>query len=102
MVPQATMVFIMRVLCLLVFPALARTFSSQFPIIDHRLATSKTDPEFKLKEGPDVFTPRNLVQLTKPGVGVANPDGDLVLILVSKSSLEDKKYVRRLLQPSDG
>jgi len=50
---------------------------------------SKT--EFKLKEGSNVFAPRDLVQLARPGTGVANSLGDLVFVPVSKYSLDDKK-----------
>ncbi|KAI0789789.1 alpha/beta-hydrolase [Abortiporus biennis] len=48
-------------------------------------------PDFKFKEGTDRFTPNDLIQLARPGAGVANPAGDLVLVPVSKYSLKDKK-----------
>ncbi|KAF9468512.1 Alpha/Beta hydrolase protein [Collybia nuda] len=50
-----------------------------------------TKSAFKFKEGPDVFSPKNLVELKRPGTGVANDAGDLVLVPVSKFSFEDKK-----------
>ncbi|KAF7346483.1 Dipeptidyl-peptidase 5 [Mycena sanguinolenta] len=46
--------------------------------------------EFALKEGPDVFSPRTLIELGRPGTGVANPAGDLVLVPHTKFSLEEK------------
>ena len=46
---------------------------------------------FRFKEGSDVFTPKDLVELSRPGPGVANVPGDLVLVPVSKYSFEDKK-----------
>lgn len=49
--------------------------------------------DFDFKEGPDVFSPKDSVLLARPGAGVANPAGDLVLVSVNKYSLEDKKYV---------
>ncbi|KAJ6585138.1 alpha/beta-hydrolase [Mycena capillaripes] len=46
---------------------------------------------FALKEGADIFSPKNLVELGRPGTGVANEPGDLVLVPYSKYSLKDKK-----------
>lgn len=48
---------------------------------------------FQFKEGPDVFTPKDLVELGRPGTGVANHAGDLALVPFSKYSFEDKKCV---------
>ncbi|KIJ45356.1 hypothetical protein M422DRAFT_46814 [Sphaerobolus stellatus SS14] len=45
------------------------------------------------KEGPDVFSPKDLVQLTRPGSAVANPSGDLAFVSLSKYSLDERKYV---------
>ncbi|KAI0076295.1 hypothetical protein K474DRAFT_1691388 [Panus rudis PR-1116 ss-1] len=47
--------------------------------------------DFAFKEGDDVFSPRNLVELARPGTGLANSAGDLVLVPVSKYSLKEKK-----------
>ncbi|KDQ16985.1 hypothetical protein BOTBODRAFT_64483 [Botryobasidium botryosum FD-172 SS1] len=49
------------------------------------------NPDFELKEGQNTFAPRDLVELPRPGAGVANTAGDLVLISVSKYSLKEKK-----------
>lgn len=46
---------------------------------------------FQFKEGADVFTPKDLVELGRPGVGVANHAGDFVIIPYSKYSFEEKK-----------
>ncbi|KAJ7928032.1 alpha/beta-hydrolase [Mycena leptocephala] len=46
---------------------------------------------FALKEGADIFSPKNLVELGRPGTGVANEPGDLVLVPYSKYSFKDKK-----------
>ena len=48
-------------------------------------------PEFKFKEGPDVFTPKDLIELERPGAGVANTPGDLVLVSVARYSFAEKK-----------
>ncbi|KAG6891667.1 hypothetical protein C0992_012716 [Termitomyces sp. T32_za158] len=47
--------------------------------------------EFSFKEGPGIFSPKDLVELSRPGVGVANQAGDLVLVPVSEYSFDDKK-----------
>lgn len=57
---------------------------------------------FNLKEGHDVFSPTNLVELPRPGVGVPNPSGDLLLIHVTTYSAEERrcdKYDSRSLIP---
>ncbi|KAJ3752681.1 hypothetical protein EV360DRAFT_54805 [Lentinula raphanica] len=46
---------------------------------------------FQFVEGPDVFTPKDLVELGRPGVGQPNHAGDFVLIPYSRYSFEDKK-----------
>ncbi|THV03894.1 alpha/beta-hydrolase [Dendrothele bispora CBS 962.96] len=46
---------------------------------------------FRFKEGSDVFSPKDLVELGRPGAGVANHAGDLVLIPFSKYSFEKKQ-----------
>lgn len=53
--------------------------------------TSTRTKEFNFKAGADVFTPKDLIELARLGTGLANPDGDLVLVPVSKYSFEDKK-----------
>jgi dipeptidyl aminopeptidase/acylaminoacyl peptidase len=51
-------------------------------------------PKFAVKEGPDIFSPKDLIQLGRPGQGVANPDGDFALVPYSKHSLEEKKSAK--------
>jgi hypothetical protein len=46
---------------------------------------------FQFKDGPDVFSPKDLVELSRPGAAVANHAGDLALISHSKFSFEDKQ-----------
>jgi len=45
---------------------------------------------FTLNEGLDIFSPKNLIELGRPGVGVANVDGDLALVSFSEYSLAEK------------
>lgn len=57
-----------------------------------RMAPSRfQNSNFALKEGADIFSPKNLVELGRPGTGVANEPGDLVLVPYSKYSFKDKK-----------
>jgi len=58
---------------------------------DNRMASNRAKDPFRFKEGSDVFTPKDLVELSRPGPGVANVPGDLILVPVSKYSFEDKK-----------
>ncbi|KAI0304472.1 alpha/beta-hydrolase [Multifurca ochricompacta] len=63
-------------------------FTTQLPLISpppHFII------QFRLKSGSDRFTPRDLIQLSRPSAGTANPSGDLVLIHVSEYSFADKK-----------
>jgi hypothetical protein len=47
---------------------------------------------FAFKEGPEIFSPKDMLELARPGMGLANPGaGDLVLVPVSKYSFESKK-----------
>ncbi|EJC98931.1 alpha/beta-hydrolase [Fomitiporia mediterranea MF3/22] len=75
------------------------TFASQFPLtnslpfdasVKRTMLDWKSD-DFKFKGGPDVFTPKDLVELPRPGSGTANPGGDLALVSVSTYSFKDKK-----------
>jgi hypothetical protein len=51
----------------------------------------ETKTAFAFKEAVDVFSPKDLVELARPGTGVANDAGDLVLVPISKYSIEHKK-----------
>ena len=46
---------------------------------------------FSFKSGNGRFTPQDLVELPRPGAGVANAAGDFVLVPVSGYSFADKK-----------
>ena len=61
---------------------------------DSSMTAHNIKATFKLKDGSDVFSPKDLVELSRPGPGVANVPGDLILVPVSKYSFEDKKCVR--------
>ncbi|KAG6842004.1 hypothetical protein C0991_004495 [Blastosporella zonata] len=56
-----------------------------------------TPAEFSFKEGPNLFSPKNLVELKRPGTGVANDAGDLVLVPVNEYSFKDKKNKKSLV-----
>ncbi|TRM60533.1 Alpha/Beta hydrolase protein [Schizophyllum amplum] len=46
---------------------------------------------FSWKEAADIFSPKDLVGLGRPGAGVANVAGDLVLVPFSKYDFDEKK-----------
>ena len=50
-----------------------------------------TTPEAVFKEGADIFSPKDLVQLPRPVTGTANEAGDLVFVPVAQYNLKDKK-----------
>ena len=86
---------------LIALPSLVCALSdTQIPFhipADNSMMPHGSKPTFRFKEGSDVFTPKDLVQLSRPGTGVANVPGDLILVPVSKYSFEDKKYVRSFI-----
>jgi len=49
--------------------------------------------DFRFKEGANVFTPKDAIELGRPGVGVANEAGDLALVPYSQFSFDDKMCV---------
>lgn len=69
-------------------------FATQLPFMSsppegipsHRMS------DFELKTGKDRFSPKDLIELHRPGAGKANTAGDLVLASVSKYSFEENKY----------
>ncbi|PFH53996.1 hypothetical protein AMATHDRAFT_53711 [Amanita thiersii Skay4041] len=54
------------------------------------------DTDFSFKQAPHIFSPNDLIELGRPGPGVANLAGDLALIPYSKYSLEDKQNKKSL------
>ena len=80
---------------LIALPSLVCALSdTQIPFqipADNSMVSNGAKDAFRFKEGSDVFTPKDLVELSRPGPGVANVPGDLILVPVSKYSFEDKK-----------
>lgn len=72
-------------------------FATQLPFMSsppegipsHKMSTIS---DFELKTGQDRFSPKDLIELDRPGAGKANAAGDLVLAFVSKYSFEETKY----------
>lgn len=91
------MTIILRIL-LIALPSLICALSdTQIPFhipADNIMMAHGTKATFRFKEGSDVFSPKDLVELSRPGPGLANVPGDLILVPVSKYSFADKKYVR--------
>ena len=76
------------VLLLSLFPAV---LGSQVPFT---MSTPYISNEtFALKGGAGIFSPKSLIELVRPGAGVANDVGDLVFVPISKYSFNDKEWV---------
>jgi hypothetical protein len=76
-------------ICLITF-----VMAEQFPLqsTGHGRKTSRRNMDkFKLKDGDDVFTPKKMLELPRPGAAVANEDGDMAYMVVSQYSFETKK-----------
>lgn len=73
------------------FPVSVLGLAAQVPLQTSLNTTTMATPNFAVKEGADIFSPNDLVQLPRPGAGVANPSGDLVFVPVSQYSFKDKK-----------
>ncbi|KAG8908424.1 hypothetical protein FRB99_006629 [Tulasnella sp. 403] len=57
----------------------------------------QSNTRFELQSGPDVFTPKDLLGLPRPGIGVVNPDkADLVIVPVSQYDFATKKTNRTI------
>ncbi|KAH7912551.1 Alpha/Beta hydrolase protein [Hygrophoropsis aurantiaca] len=53
--------------------------------------TMSPSNDFEFKQGPNVFTPKDMLELARPGAPAPNPAGDLILVPVSKYSFNEKK-----------
>lgn len=49
------------------------------------------EQDFEFKSGPNIFTPKDLLELPRPGEGHANEAGDLVFVAVSRFSVTERK-----------
>uniref|UniRef100_A0A8H8CEI2 Dipeptidyl-peptidase V n=1 Tax=Psilocybe cubensis TaxID=181762 RepID=A0A8H8CEI2_PSICU len=52
---------------------------------------SNPTQEYKFKEAEDIFSPKDLIQLGRPGAAVANHEADLAFVPFSQFSFEDNK-----------
>ncbi|KAI0801943.1 hypothetical protein BC629DRAFT_1591605 [Irpex lacteus] len=72
-------------------------FAAQAPLAPTTTSLQQTTmvvpntTNFAFKEAANIFSPKDLIELERPGNGVANPAGDLLLVSVSKYSTKDKK-----------
>lgn len=55
-------------------------------------AMRRINPSFKFKDGENVLTPKEMLELPRPGAGAVNEAEDLILVPVSQYSFEEKKY----------
>ncbi|CAG7853281.1 Dipeptidyl-peptidase 5; AltName: Full=Dipeptidyl-peptidase V; Short=DPP V; Short=DppV; Flags: Precursor [Serendipita indica DSM 11827] len=61
------------------------------PSMDGRASKRRNMNHFKLRDGPDILTPKNMLELPRPGAAVANEAGDLAYVVVSQFSFAKKK-----------
>jgi hypothetical protein len=54
-------------------------------------AMRRINPNFKFKGGENGLTPKEMLELPRPGAGVVNEAEDLILVPVSQYSFEEKK-----------
>jgi len=47
--------------------------------------------KFKLKDGSDIFTPKDMLELPRPGAAIANEEGDLAYMVISQYSFGHRK-----------
>ena len=73
------------------FPVSVLGLAAQVPLQSPLNYTSMATADFAFKEGAEIFSPNDLVQLPRAATGVANPSGDLVFVPVSQYALKDKK-----------
>ena len=59
-------------------------------------ASWKQERKFEFKTGNEIFSPIDLIELARPGAGIANDVGDVLLVPVSKYSFKDKELVCRV------
>ncbi|KAI0688887.1 alpha/beta-hydrolase [Earliella scabrosa] len=82
------------------FPVSVLGLAVQVPLQSSLNTTSSmvvaATQDFAFKEGADIFSPKDLVQLPRAGAGVANPSGDLVFVPVSQYALKDKKNTKSI------
>ncbi|EIW73811.1 hypothetical protein CONPUDRAFT_160689 [Coniophora puteana RWD-64-598 SS2] len=56
-----------------------------------------TAQDFVLKEGANVLTPQDALELPRAGGALANPSGDLVIVPISKYTFGDRKTAHSLV-----
>jgi hypothetical protein len=54
-------------------------------------ATHRINPNFQFKDGENVLTPKEMLELPRPGAGLVNEAEDLILVSVSQYSFGNKK-----------
>ncbi len=74
------------------FPVSVLGLAAQVPLHSPlNSTTTMATPESVFKEAADVFSPKDLVQLPRPGTGTANEAGDLLFVPIAQYNLKDNK-----------
>ena len=72
------------------FPVSVLGLAAQVPL-QSPSTNSMVTHESVFKEAAGVFSPKDLVQLPRPGTGTANEAGDLLFVPIAQYSLKDNK-----------
>jgi hypothetical protein len=54
--------------------------------------TQPGNSDFAPREGPNIMSPKDLLELPRASPGLVNDVGDLVVVSVATYSFEDEKY----------
>ena len=74
------------------FPVSVLGLAAQVPLQSPSNSTNgMATHESVFKEAAGVFSPKDLVQLPRPGTGTANEAGDLLFVPIAQYSLKDNK-----------
>lgn len=70
------------------------SLAAQMPFAPPAKSARRNSSSFAFKEDADRFSPRNLIELGRPGTGRANDLGDLVMVSYTQynSTVEESVY----------
>ncbi|CCM03548.1 uncharacterized protein FIBRA_05684 [Fibroporia radiculosa] len=81
------------------FPLSVLSLAGQVPLDKPTAPSPAMYPatqDFAFKQDAETFAPKDLVELSRPGTAVANPAGDLVVVPVTKYSIDEAKNYRSI------
>ncbi|KAI0789790.1 alpha/beta-hydrolase [Abortiporus biennis] len=90
------MKFLQACLVVIVFSCTIQGAQVPLGLNSSNVAAIQRNGESAFKQGSNVLSPPDLIEAPRPGAGVANDAGDLVLVHVSKYSLKEKKNYKSI------